>query len=145
MGYIDRSEITKSTHLIDTWKVMVPEASSDGGQKIPDSVLGSTFIAPCPSVCTQTYLFFYCASEAEAHRIQSYIKTRFFRFMVSLRKLTQHAPRGSYIWVPQQDFSEQSQFDWDSSTAELEQALYDKYQLSTEERDYIERMVKVQS
>ncbi|HIV54268.1 MAG TPA: Eco57I restriction-modification methylase domain-containing protein [Candidatus Anaerobiospirillum stercoravium] len=145
VGYIDRSEITKSTHLINTWKVMVPEASSDGGQKIPDSVLGSTFIAPCPSVCTQTYLFFYCASEAEAHRIQSYIKTRFFRFMVSLRKLTQHAPRGSYIWVPQQDFSEQSQFDWDSSTAELEQALYDKYQLSTEERAYIERMVKVQS
>ncbi len=144
VGYIARDEITKSTHLIDTWKVMVPEASSDGGQKIPDSVLGSTFIAPCPSVCTQTYLFFYCASEAEAHRIQSYIKTRFFRFMVSLRKLTQHAPRSTYVWVPQQDFSEQSQFDWESSTAELEQALYDKYQLSTEERAYIERMVKVQ-
>ena len=33
----------------------------------------------------------------------------------------------------------------EAKIAELEQALYDKYQLSTEERDYIERMVKVQS
>ena len=145
MGYIARSEITKSPQLVDTWKVMVPEASSDGGQKIPDPVLGTTFVTPSPSACTQTYLFFYCSSEQEARNVQSYLKTRFFRFMVSLRKITQHAPRNTYLWVPQQDFSANSALDWHQSTAELEQALYDKYQLTEEERDHIAQMVKVQS
>ena len=145
MGYIARSEISKSTHLIDKWKVMVPEAASDGGQRIPDSVLGTSFIAPNPSVCTQTYLFFYCDTELEATNIQRYLKTRFFRFMVSLRKITQHATRNTYLWVPQQDFTESSDLDWNKNIADLEQALYKKYELTEEECSYIEYMVKVQA
>ena len=131
-GWVERSEVQKSTELIDTWKVLVPQAGSDGGQKIPDRVLGAPFIAPSPSVCTQTYLFFYLSSRGEAENLESYLRTKFFRFLVSLRKLTQHATRSTYLWVPMQDFSKE----W------TDEELYDKYGLSENERSYIETTIK---
>ena len=131
-GWIDRKDITKSTHLIDTWKVMVPQAGSDGGQKIPDSVLGSSFVAESPSVCTQTYLFFFTDSENAANSINSYLCTKLFRFLVSLRKITQHATRSTYTWVPQQQWDEV----W------TDEKLYLKYGLTDDEIAYVESMIR---
>lgn len=133
VGYIKRKEITKSEHLIDKWKVMIPKAGSDGGQKLPDVVLGRPFIASSPSVCTQTYLFFALESESEAISVESYLRTRFFRFLVSLRKITQDATRSTYTWVPMQI--------WDREWSDKD--LYKKYRLDEEEIAYIEKMVKV--
>lgn len=101
VGGIARNDISKSTHLIDTWKVMTSAAYGERGAR-PAMVLGNSFIAESPSVCTQTYLFFYVASKKQAESLQSYLNTRFFRFLVSLRKITQHATRATYTWVPQQ-------------------------------------------
>jgi site-specific DNA-methyltransferase (adenine-specific) len=100
IGYVSRTAITKNASLIDMWKVFVPKAGSDGGQKIPDSVLGKPWLSPPPSVATQTFLAFYVASEEEAQSIYSYYQTKFFRHLVSLRKLTQDALRPMYSWVP---------------------------------------------
>jgi len=133
VGYINRKEITKSEHLIDKWKVMIPKAGSDGGQKLPDVVLGRPFIASSPSVCTQTYLFFALETESEAISVESYLRTRFFRFLVSLRKITQDATRSTYTWVPIQI--------WDREWSDKD--LYKKYKLDEEEIAYIEKMVKV--
>jgi site-specific DNA-methyltransferase (adenine-specific) len=46
VGFVPRSKITKNATLIDKWKVLVPKAGSDGGQKIPDSVLGKPWLSP---------------------------------------------------------------------------------------------------
>lgn len=54
IGFVPRTTITKNVTLIDKWKVLVPEAGSDGGQKIPDSVLGKPWLSPPPSVSTQS-------------------------------------------------------------------------------------------
>ena len=90
VGYIAREAVTKSAHLIDTWKVLVPKAYN-GGDGVPHPILGKAQIAPSPSVCTQSFLFFYVGSGDEAKSVQSYYATRFFRFLVSLRKITQDA------------------------------------------------------
>lgn len=132
VGFIDRSEVKKSQNLIDTWKVMIPKAGSDGGQKLPDVVLGRPFIASSPSVCTQTYLFFSLESETAAISMESYLKTRLFRFLVSLRKITQDATRSTYTWVPKQA--------WDRIWTDVE--LNEKYGLEPDEVAYIESMVK---
>jgi site-specific DNA-methyltransferase (adenine-specific) len=55
IGWIARKDVTKSAHLIDTWKVMVPAAYGERGAR-PAKILGPTFVASSPSVCTQTYL-----------------------------------------------------------------------------------------
>lgn len=131
-GWIDQSKIKKSAHLVDSWKIMVPQAGSDGGQKIPDRVLGSPFVVEPPSVCTQTYLFFSAGSKEEAENVLSYIQTKFFRFLVSLRKITQHATHSTYTWVPIQDFSKP----W------TDEELYEKYGITEEEQAFIDSLIK---
>ena len=67
-----------------------------------------------------------------AENVVSYIKTRFFRFLVLLKKNTQHASRGVYEFVPIQDFSKP----W------TDEELYAKYGLTQEEIDFIESMIR---
>lgn len=137
VGYIARSDVEKSRHLIDSWKVLVPAVGSGRERERSgvDLVLGPSLIAPSPSVCTQSYLFFFVSSETEARSLQSYYATRFFRFMVSLRKITQHATHSTYQWVPIQS--------WDRIWTD--DALYRKYGVTTEEAAYIESMIRPMS
>ncbi|MCW5554417.1 MAG: Eco57I restriction-modification methylase domain-containing protein [Verrucomicrobiae bacterium] len=131
VGGIARKDITKSPHLIDKWKVMVSAAYGERGAR-PAMVLGPSFIAESPSVCTQTYLFFYVGSKKQAESLQSYLNTRLFRFLVSLRKITQHATRATYTWIPQQR--------WDRLWTD--EALYKKYRLSKADIAHIEACIR---
>jgi len=131
IGWINRKDVSKSTHLIDMWKVMVPAAYGERGAR-PAKVLGPSFIVSSPSVCTQTYLFFYVSSKKEAESLDSYLRTRFLRFLVSLRKITQHATRSTYTWVPQQN--------WDRTWTD--EALYKKYGLTKEDIAFIESRIR---
>lgn len=142
IGWIDRKDITKSPHLIDTYKVLIPKAGSDGGKKIPDVVLGKPLLADNPSVCTQSYLFFYVDSKEESINIEKYLKSKFLRFLVSLRKMTQDATKSTYTWVPLQDFTTNSDIDWSQSVSEIDQQLYKKYKLNEEEIVFVESMIK---
>jgi site-specific DNA-methyltransferase (adenine-specific) len=134
VGYIARNEVSKSEHLIDTWKLLVPAVGSGRERERSgvDLVLGPSLIAPSPSVCTQSYLFFFVSSQGEAESLQSYYTTRFFRFLVSLRKITQHATHSTYRWVPMQA--------WDRRWTDV--ALYKKYGLTKEEIAFIEGMIR---
>lgn len=131
VGAIARTDIMKSQHLIDKWKVMTPAAYGERGAK-PAMVLGPSFIAESPSVCTQTYLFFYVDSKKQAESLKSYLSTRFFRFLVALRKITQHATRSTYTWVPQQK--------WDRIWTD--EMLYKKYDLDMDDIAYIENSIR---
>jgi len=131
IGGIARENVPKSAQLIDYWKVMTPAAYGERGAR-PAMVLGPNLIAESPSVCTQTYLFFYVKSKKQAESLQSYLNTRFFRFLVSLRKITQHATRATYTWVPQQT--------WDRVWTD--EALYKIYDLSKDEVEYIEASIR---
>lgn len=134
IGFIAREEVTKSAHLVDTWKLLVPQVGSGREREKSgvDLVLGPPLVAPSPSVCTQSFLFFHVASESQAHSVRSYYATRFFRFLVSLRKITQHATHATYSWVPIQA--------WDRTWTDAE--LYAKYGLTSEEIAYIESTIR---
>lgn len=131
VGYIGRNVVTKNAHLIDTWKVLVPKAFN-GGDALPHQILGKPLIAPSPSVCTQSYLFFHIGSGRAAKSLQSYYTTRFFRFLVSQRKITQDALHSTYAWVPMQAWNRT----W------TDEDLYAKYGITRKEQAYIESQVK---
>jgi site-specific DNA-methyltransferase (adenine-specific) len=127
-----RSGIRKNVHLIDSWKLLLPEAYGERGA-IPALVLGPSIVTPPKSVCTQTYLVAGpLANKKAATSLQSYSITRFFRFLVSLRKITQHALRSTYSWVPQQT--------WDRTWTD--ERLYAKYGIAKKEQAYIESQVR---
>ncbi len=134
-GAMPRRSITKNSHLIDVWKLFLPVAGSGRERERSgvDLVLGPPIIAGPGSVCTQTYLVAGpLASEVEARSIESYLRTRFARFLVSLRKPAQHVFRGMYRWVPQQS--------WDREWTDAE--LYKQYNISDEEKAFIESMIR---
>ncbi|MDH0683580.1 Eco57I restriction-modification methylase domain-containing protein [Achromobacter animicus] len=131
IGFIARKEVTKSAQLIDTWKVLVPQAFN-GGDGVPHQILGKPLIAPSPSACTQSFLFFSVGSETQARSLQSYYTTRLFRFLVSLRKITQHATHSTYLWVPVQQ--------WDRTWTDEE--LYEIYGITKKEQAFIESQVR---
>jgi site-specific DNA-methyltransferase (adenine-specific) len=84
VGFIGRRAVTKSTEMVDTWKVLVPQAFN-GGDAVPHQILGKPLIAPSPSVCTQSFLFFNVGSFKAAKSLQSYYTTRLFRFLYPYR------------------------------------------------------------
>jgi site-specific DNA-methyltransferase (adenine-specific) len=134
-GALSRDLISKNVALIDPWKVLIPKAGpgSSGGHVLPDVVLGQPMIALPRSVCTETFLpAGPLNSKAEAEAVVAYLKTRFLRFLVSLRKVSQDAMRGVYLWVPQQS--------WDRAWSDEE--LYEKYGITADEQAYIAEMIR---
>lgn len=104
-----------------------------GWKRIGYQVIGKPFIAPPESCCTETYLVVRVVKDCtEGQNIQSYMATKFFRFLVLLKKNTQHATKTVYEYVPDQDFSKP----W------TDEELYAKYGLTDEEINFIESMIK---
>lgn len=132
IGFVQPSQVLMSPDDIPFWKVLIPKAGSDGGQKIPDSVLGQTWIAEPNSVCSQTFLYSKFSSEAESQSFNAYVNTRFVRFLVSLRKISVDTTRSSYKWVPIQNWK----------TNWTDEQLFQMYGLDDSEIDHIYRMVK---
>ena len=131
-GYIDRNCIRNNINAVSKYKVYISKAYGERGE-FPYWVLGKPFIGEPDSVCTETYLLIGNLNNREqAENIKSYISTRFFRFFVLLKKNTQNAPKGVYSFVPMQDFSKP----W------TDEELYAKYNLTQEEIDFIESMIK---
>lgn len=134
-GAMMRSLVAKNTHLIDVWKVLAPQAGpgNSGGHVLPDMVLGRPSIAEPNSVCTQTWIVAGpLESETQAQIVARYLQTSFVRFLVSLRKISQHAMKGVYRWVPQQN--------WNQSWTD--DVLYKKYSLTGDEIAFINSMIR---
>lgn len=132
VGYMRRADIRKNADAIDAWKVYVPKAYG-GGESFPHQILGKEIVAAPPSVCTQSYLTVSpFRSEKAAKSFASYYRTRLFRFLVSLRKITQDALRATYTWVPQQSWNK----------AWTDELLYEKYGITKGEVAFIESMIR---
>lgn len=130
-AWIARDEATHNHKAIGRWKAMIVAAFGERGAR-PAQVLGQPWVAGPPSICTQSFLFVCTDSREQAESVASYYRTRFLRFLVSLRKITQHTTREAYRWVPQQSWNRK----WTDA------ALYKKYKLTEGEIAYIESMVR---
>ena len=139
IAYIKRSAIKKNGNDIGKYKVFIPEAAGSGNDPY---VVGKPEYAEQNTVCTQSYLYVAFENEAETKNFIAYISTKFFRVLVSACKVSQHTPSKAYRFVPIQDFTENSDIKWDKSIAEIDQQLYEKYSLTQEEIDFIEKMIK---
>lgn len=131
-GWVKKSYVTMNTQFAKSPKVLLPEARGKAPDGIADLVLGKPWVVPGNSVCTQTFMFVAVGDEAEARSVESYISTKFLRFLVSLRKISQHTKADTYLWVPQQS--------WDRVWTDAE--LYKKYKLTPAEVAFIEKMIK---
>ena len=62
--------------------------------------------------------------------------------MLGVLKVTQHNSRSTWVKVPLQDFTAQSDIDWSKPIPEIDRQLYAKYGLDEQEIAFIEEKVK---
>lgn len=131
-GYIDKKEIICNFDYIYKYKVLTAKAYGERGN-FPYMMIGKPFLAEPNSVCSETYLVISPSNKKTiCDNVITYMKTKFFRFFVLFLKNTQNAAKNVYSLVPLQDFSKP----W------TDKELYAKYNLSQEEIDFIESMIK---
>lgn len=137
--YIQKKYVL-SNEYIDKYKIFITEANGTGklGEALSTPLIGEPFVG-----ATDTFISigpFDDKSTTEA--VLKYIKTKFARTMLGVKKVTQHNPRSTWSKVPMQNFTSISDIDWSKSVSEIDQQLYRKYGLTQDEISFIETKVQ---
>ena len=131
-GFVKRSKIERNIEWIDMWKVYITFAYG-AGSGFPHQILNKPFLGEPNTCTTETNLVIGpFADKQTSENVISYINTRFFRFLVLIKKITQNGTKDVYQLVPLQDFSES----WS------DEKLYKKYKLTPDEIAFIESMIR---
>lgn len=129
--WVDRSALPLHDAWVDEWKVLMTAVQGTSAA-VETKFLTKPIVAGPGTACTETYLVAgKFETEEEARRYAMYLRTRFVRFLVSLRKSTQHATRDVYAFVPDVPLDR----DWTDAL------LFERYGLTTDELAFIESQV----
>ena len=129
--WVERSEIPSNAAWIDKWKILMTRVQGTSAA-VETKFLSKPIIAEPGTACTESYLVAgLFDSEVEAKNYASYLRTRFARFLVSLRKSTQDAPKHVYAFIPDLPLDQE----WTDAK------LYKRYGLTEEEVAFIESQV----
>lgn len=137
IGYIERAEIPRNVDWVDQWKVFLSgTASEHGGQSDKSGtrrVFSRIVIGGPGTACTETYLVVdRFSTEEEVINLAAYLRTKFVRFLVSLRTNTQHLYSERFSFVPRLSMDRI----W------TDEMLYKKYDITKEEIAFIESMIR---
>ncbi len=129
IGYANKSEITNNSKWIYKHKVIVPRGIGSG-ESNKDRI--KPIYSPPGTACSETYIVFGpLESEKMCKNLMKYMNTKFFHFMVTLRKNTMMAPKSVYSFVPFLDLNN----DYN------DKYLYELFELSENEINYIEETI----
>ena len=134
--YISRKGIIDRDNILDKYKVIITYAMSGGNKPSSDGdyqIVSSLKVLNPNDVCTETFLVLGAFEDKiEADNLVSYVKTKFFRFLLLQTLTSIHITKNSFCFVPIQDFTE----GW------TDIKLYTKYGLTEHEMTLIESMIK---
>lgn len=131
VSWVARSAIPANTPWIDKWKVLTTRVQGTSAA-IETKFLSKPIIAEPGTACTESYVVAgVFDTEAHATNYAKYLRTRFARFLVSLRKSTQDAPKNVYAFIPDLPLNQE----WTDAK------LYKRYGLTQDEIAFIESQV----
>jgi Eco57I restriction-modification methylase len=131
VSWVERSKIPTNVAWIDKWKVLMTRVQGTSAA-IETKFLSKPIVAEPGTACTESYLVAgLFDTEVEANYYASYLRTRFARFLVSLRKSTQDAPKHVYAFIPDLPLDKE----WTDAE------LYKRYGLNKDEIAFIESQV----
>lgn len=134
-----RKEYLQDNPYLDTFNVMIPESNGSGAF---ETLVAPLIAAPGEGSADTFISMGMFATEAEAECLRKYIKTKFARALLGVKKVTQHNPKATWEYVPMQDFTAISNINWSKTVSEIDAQLYAKYALTEEEIAFIESMIK---
>ena len=144
LRYVKASYL-KTPDNFESYKIFIPKSNGSGaiGENKSTVVIGTPVVGEPLTGHTVTFLSIgKLSSKIEAEALLKYIKTKFARTLLGTLKVTQDNPRETWLNVPLQDFTANSDIDWNKSIPEIDQQLYKKYNLTEEEISFIESMIK---
>lgn len=136
-GPFPRNKITVGSEIIDKWKVITSYVAYDHagnpGKDGKRKVFSKIDVLPPREICTETYLVIGAYdSEIEAKNLITYMRTKFFRFLVAQFMYSHHLTRSAYDFVPVLDMK----------IAWTDEGLAERYQLTGEEREFIDSKIR---
>jgi site-specific DNA-methyltransferase (adenine-specific) len=132
VGYITRDQLQRNHEWVDDWKVLLPKAYGNGSNQDAKQVIGEPIAISPGSACTQSYFVAgRFSTRQETENFARYLTTKFVRFLVAQRKISQDITQSRFLFVPALDMT----MTWDDPL------LYKTYDLSSEEIAYIEKSI----
>jgi len=134
VSWVSVDQLETNKDWVQKWKVLIPRAT-DGNENYPLPIWDQAgpFVSGPGEACSETYLVASLAkSKTEAKFIASYMRTKFFRFMVSMRKSTQDNKASLFAFVPDVPMDR----NW------TDKELYKRYSLTKDDIAFIESMIR---
>jgi site-specific DNA-methyltransferase (adenine-specific) len=131
-AFVNKNKIKKNLDLVSSWKVMVSQAYG-AGDGYPHQIIGKPFVSKPNEACTMTYLVVGpCRNQIEANNLCLYLQTKFARFLIALKKNTQHLSKTKFDFVPNLDFSKT----WS------DEELVKEFRITKTEQNFIAQIVR---
>lgn len=136
-SYIENEKVSIGLNLVDKYKVIIGKALSghigetdENGQV---KVLAKVALLKPYEVCTESYL---CVGSfdniEEAQNLEQYLHTKFARFLLLQALTSMNITKDKFCFVPQVDFTK----------SYTDEELYNMFNFSKEEKNFIEAMIK---
>ena len=142
--YINR-EFLEECDWVNKYKVFVPESNGASGMLGDEAarIISHPALGLPNDGVTQTFIVVGSfETQEESNNLMKYILSKFCRLLLGSLKATQRNNSSTWLNVPLQDFSDNSDIDWSKSIPEIDKQLYAKYDLNEDEITFIESMIK---
>ncbi len=134
--WTDPKNVTKNIDVFEKFKVFISKSAGDPGKD--RRVIGKPYIGEPYTCCTDSLIpIGKFDTLEEAINLQSYLKTRFVRYMISILKVSQNVTQTVYQFVPMQNFKNNSDISWSAGIDNLDEQLFKKYNFTEEQIDWI--------
>lgn len=142
--YIEKDyPIPKITSNIQRFTVLIGKAWGNFSSNYIGGAYADIVISKPNEICTENFLesgSFNNFKSAQKHA--KYIMTKFCRALVFMNKYSQDNSRDKWISVPVQDYSEEW---WEDSIAEIDEHLFEKYNIPENIRDFVRNNVQTRT
>ena len=137
IGYIPEIKIKQGLNLLNSYKIMVSKVTSEHASEADKNgqfkVFSKIGILKPKEVCTFSYFIIGNFDSYDyAKNLLDYLKTKFVRFLLLQCVSSINLSKDKFQFIPMQDFSKPL----------TDKFLYDKYNLTQEEINFIESMIR---
>jgi site-specific DNA-methyltransferase (adenine-specific) len=127
--YVKKTEIKNNSSSIDKYKIYIPKAF--GNASIENDKIKPILGYP-GTACTETYLMIGpFTKKRDAENFLTYINTKFFHFMVGIKKISHNTTKSTFSHVPLLDLA----------LPFTDEKLYSLFNLSVDEIDFIDKTI----
>ncbi len=130
--YVALNQVNRLRDYVGKYKVFISGAYG-AGEGFPHQIINVPFFGDKNTCCTETYIVMGpFETEKEARNLLTYLSTKFLRFLVMLKKASQHTLKIVYEFVPLLDLNKS----W------TDKELYELFGINDEEIAFIDSMVR---